>query len=351
MDKRIALDTARLVQEMYRFTAYVQSKDQTNGPISFRDSNSYLGDRESYKTTIVEEARSKLNSKSWQRNWIGTGKIAECAKDAMSKSGNLVNYNQKIRFCNRLNPQHDDYCKDAEMALFEVFRSADEETAFAHAVDVFGAVYDTIAFLFFIKDDTRFLPISAGNFDKRLSLLNIDFKTKYKCSWENYNQFVGIISDIRDIMDDIMPLKSKARLIDAHSFLWVLGYKDYMTWEPDAEEEVVIESNIEQALEGKAEGPGGRKPVTSNQYKRSSEVIRITKARAKGICQLCGNAAPFKDKKGNPYLEVHHVEWLSRGGKDSTDNKVALCSNCHARMHVLDSSEDLNSLIEICKQY
>ena len=351
MIKRIDIDTARLVQEMCRFTAYVQSKDQTNGPISFRDSSSYLGRNEGYKTANVEKARHELNSKSWQRNWIGTGKIAKCAANAMSKADNLVNYNQKIRFCNRLNPQHADYRKDAEMALFEVFRSADEETAFAHAVDVFGAVYDTIAFLFFIKDDTRFLPISAGNFDKRFSLLNIDFKTKYKCSWDNYNQFVGIISDTRDIMDDIMPLKSKARLIDAHSFLWVMGYKDYMTWKPDAAEEARIEEIAEQTLEEKAEGPGGRKPVTSSQYKRSAEVIRITKARAKGVCQLCGNIAPFKDKKGDPYLEVHHVKWLSRGGKDSTDNTVALCSNCHARMHVLDSSEDLNSLIEICKQY
>lgn len=36
-------------------------------------------------------------------------------------------------------------------------------TAFANAVDVFGAKYDTIAFLFFIKVDSRFLPISAGH--------------------------------------------------------------------------------------------------------------------------------------------------------------------------------------------
>ena len=25
--------------------------------------------------------------------------------------------------------------------------------------------------------------------------------------------------------------------------------------------------------------------------------------------------APFEDKKGNPYLESHHVEWLSEGEK------------------------------------
>ncbi|WP_296863638.1 HNH endonuclease [Thermosyntropha sp.] len=29
-----------------------------------------------------------------------------------------------------------------------------------------------------------------------------------------------------------------------------------------------------------------------------------------------------------------HIEWLSRGGTDTIDNTVALCPNCHRKMHV-----------------
>ena len=73
-------------------------------------------------------------------------------------------------------------------------------------------------------------------------------------------------------------------------------------------------------------------------------MVKETRKRANGICQFCNQPAPFIDKKGNPYLEVHHIVWLSHGGEDSTANTVALCPNCHTRMHVLDKTEDVEKL-------
>ena len=73
-------------------------------------------------------------------------------------------------------------------------------------------------------------------------------------------------------------------------------------------------------------------------------MVRETKKRAHGICQYCKQPAPFTDTKGNPYLEVHHLVWLSRGGDDSTANTVALCPNCHKRMHILDDPKDIETL-------
>ena len=130
------------------------------------------------------------------------------------------------------------------------------------------------------------------------------------------------------------------RLIDAHSFLWIINEdrpKDFRNWNPDEETEAVIERETEDYQEKKAEGHGGRK------------VVRVTKERARGICELCGNPAPFVDRNGKPYLETHHVIWLSRGGADSTDNTVALCPNCHTQIHVLDNLEDVNKLNEMLK--
>ncbi|NRS15796.1 HNH endonuclease [Brevibacillus sp. HB1.4B] len=79
-------------------------------------------------------------------------------------------------------------------------------------------------------------------------------------------------------------------------------------------------------------------------YDRDPYVAEFAKRRAEGICQLCENPAPFHNKHGEPYLETHHVEWLARGGEDSTGNTVALCPNCHKKMHILDLVNDVEKL-------
>jgi 5-methylcytosine-specific restriction protein A len=39
------------------------------------------------------------------------------------------------------------------------------------------------------------------------------------------------------------------------------------------------------------------------------------------------------------------VIWLSAGGDDTIDNTVALCSNCHRKMHVVDAQQDRQTLL------
>jgi len=73
--------------------------------------------------------------------------------------------------------------------------------------------------------------------------------------------------------------------------------------------------------------------------------------RAEGICELCENKAPFFDKYGNPFLETHHVEYLSKGGKDSIENVVALCPNCHRRIHNLKLESDIDFLKQKLKTH
>ena len=84
--------------------------------------------------------------------------------------------------------------------------------------------------------------------------------------------------------------------------------------------------------------------VTSQTYIRNPYVAELTKRRSKGICELCKNAAPFNDTAGKPYLESHHIKWLSRKGPDIIENTVALCPNCHKKMHIVDSDKDIAKL-------
>ncbi len=90
----------------------------------------------------------------------------------------------------------------------------------------------------------------------------------------------------------------------------------------------------------------GTRDVVTTQYDRNQSVVEFVKKIANGICDLCRNAAPFINKKSVPFLECHHIEWLTKGGSDTIDNAAALCPNCHRKMHILDKVEDRKILFE-----
>jgi hypothetical protein len=93
--------------------------------------------------------------------------------------------------------------------------------------------------------------------------------------------------------------------------------------------------------------------VTETNTKRSSRSDRIkayVRLRANGMCECCDEIAPFMSRNGEPYLEVHHIDEVSKGGEDSIFNTAAICPNCHSEItHGADGSsvnESLRSRIE-----
>ncbi len=345
-------DISKLVTAINRFYAYIQTADfKTTGllreNISFTDPNCLLGREEDYKYTAAINGRSVLQVETWKKSWIGSGKIADKAAKAISKADNLVNQNQQIDFKNRLNPEHPKYRSNAEQVLYDLYCGTDPESAFSMAVDTFGAKYDTIAFLFFMKSYEQFLPISPRNFDRIFQTLGIDFSTAFRCGWDNYCEFIAIIREVQELINDILPLESNARLIDAHSFLWFINGERFRTWNPSTEITSYIDTRTEEFLNTYSRKPLQKRLRNNLVYERNAQVVKYTRSRANGVCQLCNQPAPFTDKNGNPYLEVHHVIWLSRGGADDICNTVALCPNCHTKMHIVDDSSDIALLQNI----
>jgi 5-methylcytosine-specific restriction endonuclease McrA len=54
-----------------------------------------------------------------------------------------------------------------------------------------------------------------------------------------------------------------------------------------------------------------------------SEVRKQVRQRDEGLCRVCRK----------PGVEVHHIEFRSRGGKDDTRNLVLLCKRHHEDVH------------------
>jgi len=83
---------------------------------------------------------------------------------------------------------------------------------------------------------------------------------------------------------------------------------------------------------------GNEKPryklAKNKSYERDPKVVAWVLENANGICEGCDKKAPFiKQKDSSAYLEVHHVKRLASSGRDTIDNAVALCPNCHREAH------------------
>lgn len=117
---------------------------------------------------------------------------------------------------------------------------------------------------------------------------------------------------------------------------------------------IISDEALNEKLANERENNHSGKPssrsTTTTVYDRSPYVVEYCNRRANGICELCSKPAPFNKKKtGAPFLECHHIKWLSKDGKDTTDNAVALCPNCHRKMHSLNLKSDQEKLLEKAK--
>ena len=116
-----------------------------------------------------------------------------------------------------------------------------------------------------------------------------------------------------------------------------------------------IKKISDEKLEKAAKSAGSTNPkqrsTNTTTYDRDEVIVERTKRRANGICDLCGCNAPFENKKHEPYLECHHVIRLADGGPDKMYNTVALCPNCHRKIHVLNDKMDNKKLVRKIGEY
>ena len=88
-----------------------------------------------------------------------------------------------------------------------------------------------------------------------------------------------------------------------------------------------------------------RKEQTFSVYKRDPKVVAWIIKNAKGKCECCGDDGFIKDD-GSIFLEVHHLRLLSENGSDTTQNAVALCANCHRKLHYAKNKEEMRKEIK-----
>ncbi len=71
-----------------------------------------------------------------------------------------------------------------------------------------------------------------------------------------------------------------------------------------------------------------RDPDTKKRYGRAWKRIRDSYANVHPLCEECMKKGVYVKTE-----EVHHKQPLSQGGTHDRDNLIALCKECHARIH------------------
>lgn len=241
---------------------------------------------EGYKELIRNEAIRRLKVDHWKTTHVGTGFILKKVIEAIEVNlqspkahNNLVDWDnrrgEERRSHKLLLKAQGDKAKQLELEkwFFDFFteRSKDAD-AYEQFREMAGNNYDLIAYAYFLKDWSKYMPIAPLKFDKAFQMLGIDLVTNRKSSWENYTRYNQALIAVQQALIDIEGVHG-ARLVDAHSFCWMLV--SLKSVKPEKEIVVVpIEVKEVRPIEKPMLGNGKPRIVSEDEFIERDEAKR-----------------------------------------------------------------------------
>lgn len=205
--EKLSFDEAKLRKYLQGYIMYEVATHGVDPRVTMEDTDLRLHDAEGYKYDVFTQSNSSLKKVD---SYVD--KILE-----ILSGNNLVDHHQIVKVKNKAATSDR---KKMEQALQFLYTAADDETAFSKIVDAFGANFDIVAFLFFIKDANKYLPIRSRLFDERFERIGIKSNLSGNCTWNNYVKYIKWIAEVQKYL--VRNLNSEMTLLDAHSFVWIL---------------------------------------------------------------------------------------------------------------------------------
>lgn len=313
---------------------------------------------EGYKRSLREDAVRTLDAANWRADEIGAGRIIECVvraiespRSASGDKNNLLRWENRYGHANRshralLDSRTDPVqLKRFESCLYDLYhdKRSDAES-FRDLLDLAGKRYDLLAYLFFLKDAERFMPIGTTTFDEAFRSLGSSLVTQQRCSWDNYEQFNLTLAEISEALRTAGGV-ADADLLDAHSFCWMLvrlklklaaGEEQPRTSPKKGTVKVydIVEKwiwrmaeTVERTVAG-AQGQIIEKTVKLKELRMSraqlEELIRVLIERQEGRCALTGIPLQYSEKDADPQL-LASVDRIDSSGHYDTGNLQIVC--------------------------
>lgn len=182
-------------------------------------------EHELYKSRLRVRALDILAAENWKASDVGSGVLIGRLIEAIElKENNLLDRGKygpaSVSHRCLLNARSDEQqLRYAEELIYGLYTSKlSDEVTFDRFADLAERTYPLLGFLFFIKNERRYVPIRPARFDEVFAQLGIELKTRQRCSWANYSQFCAVMEETRHYLSQ--RLTQEVRLVDAHSFLW-----------------------------------------------------------------------------------------------------------------------------------
>lgn len=188
-------------------------------------------------------------------------------------------------------------------------------------------------------DDPRIPALIKGLI---IFILKTD-QDEYWAGWSRAKKIKGLIA--ADARFKKMLVGQAGHLsFDPTVALDISDLKDPFRVQPhaDPEESVAAELFQEDILSKEVE----KTQKVTEVFQRNLKVARKLKLLY-GTCQVTGDAYVFQKTNGDPYLEVHHLVPLGKGGSDKLENLVVISAHVHRMLHHADvKGIDLMNIVD-----
>ena len=273
----ITIHSTRFAQAFRRFEQSVATHPDSPGP--FTDFQHGLPQIwEGYKTGVLHKAQELLGVRRWRRRSFGSGEILRATiaaieiKDWNGVRNNLVEWESKGRppgsvthFKMLQALKSAPARRAADEALFRMYQErSDPPACFTELMELFGARYDLIAYLFFLRDGGEYMPVRPTVFPEAFEILDVPLVMRGRCSWENYQEY---LNRMREVLRHLrqMELPGVVSLLDAHSFCWMLARMNPPTHSRERTVELVALNPVAGAAPVRSNDGGGFTQVELNE--------------------------------------------------------------------------------------
>lgn len=330
---------------------------------------------ESYKPIIRNIALQRLEAEKWTTNDVGSGSILAAVisaieiKESQDVRNNLVPWEPRHNQPSETGRLREELGNGParqrfERHVFDLFQERREPADILDGlVDQIGRRYSLIAYLFYIFDDNRFLPIGTTTFDKAFEQLGIDVRTTGRCSWSNYQEFIAAVRSVQAGLTNWVGV-NEVRLIDAHSYLWLLVRLPQKI-EQMRQQGLQRPGDLKAAMIGLAQSVinrvGNANGQTVERVVKNKELFGFSSTEAfydflcqawedqDGRCVLTG-LPMLLPQKGRPVTElVVSIDRKDSAGRYSPDNIQLTCWFAN-RWKGTQADHDFVALIEILRR-